>query len=120
MPWIRDGLWQGRQNTVACFDQDDLDVLIRIDPVEAEGDKFPRCAMQFGGKFGASRASPDDRDMQLAWPDGPRLCVGMDAGIHEPAVETHGLFRGFKRDGVLRNSGGAEIIRDAPYCDDQR
>ena len=65
----RDPLGQPRQNPVRPLDQDDADVSVRIDLVEAVGHHLARALIELGGEFGAGRAGADDRDVQLAGVD---------------------------------------------------
>ena len=102
------------------LDQDDPDVLRRVDPVHAEGDDLPRRAVQFGGQFGAGGAGTDDGHVQLAGADRLLLGVGAQAGIHQATVEALGLLGRLQRDGEFGSAGRAEIIGDAAHGDHQR
>src|SRR3954468_16920228 len=76
--------------------------------------------MQLGCEFGAGRASPDNRDMQLAGTYWRVLHMRADAGVGQPPVEAHRLLRGLQRDGVLLHAGGPKIIGGAADGDDER
>ena len=62
---LGDALGQSGQDAVRRLDQRDLDVLVGVDLVEAEGDETARRLMQLGGKLGTGGAGADDRHVQL-------------------------------------------------------
>ena len=102
------------------LDQDDANVLVRIDLIEAVGHHFARALIELGGQFRAGRARADDGDMQLAGLNRPALRLGAQAGVDQPMVKSHRLFRGLERNGEFRRSGRAEVVGDAADGDDQR
>ena len=92
---------QAGQDAVRGLDQGDLDVLVRVDPVEPVGHHRARRAVQLGRELGAGGARADDRDVQLPGPDRLDLGVRAQAGVDQPAVEAGRLVGRFQRDRVL-------------------
>ena len=80
-----------REDAIGSFDEIDLDVLLRIDPIEAIRDELARRVVQLRRKLRAGCACPDDRDLELLGPQRLRLRVPTNVGIHKPAVEALGL-----------------------------
>ena len=117
---MRDPLGQPWQNARRALDQDDADVLVRIDLIEAVGDHLARALIELGGQFRASRAGADDGDMQLAGLNRLALGLGPEARVDQPMVKSHRLFRGLERNGEFRRSRRAEIVGHAADSDDQR
>ena len=115
-----DALGQRRHDAVGRLDQRDLDVVFRVDLVEAVGDEAARGAMQLGGKLGAGGARADDRHVQLARAHGPFLREGAHAGIDQAPVEALGLFGRVEHDGVLLDARRLEGVADAADGDDER
>ena len=52
-------------SSIRAFDQRDLDVLFRIDPIKPVGDNSARRPVELGGQFGAGGARADDRNIEL-------------------------------------------------------
>src|SRR5262245_5287130 len=96
----------------------DLDVLLRIDPVEAVGNELTGGVMQLRRKLRAGRARTDDSDLELLWPQRLRLRVATDMCIHQAAVEARGLERRVQRDRMFAHARCAEIIALATHGDD--
>ena len=80
----------GRMRGAASMSEN-LDVLLGIDLVEAEGDDAARRLVQLRGKLRPSRAGADDGDVQLPWADRLGLRIGAHAGVDQAAVEALGL-----------------------------
>ena len=72
----RDAFRQSGQNRGRALDQNDADVLVGIDLVEAIGDHLAGGLVEFGGELGAGRARADDRDMQLPGVDRIASAIG--------------------------------------------
>ncbi len=117
---LRQALRQRRQDAIGSLDHVDLDVLLRVDAVEAVGDELARRLVQLGGELDPGRAGADDRHVQLFGPQ--RLGLGMrpDAGVHEPAVKAPRLVRLVEPQRMLRDARRAEVIGLAADRDDQR
>ena len=76
--------------------------------------------MQFGRKLDARRTGADDRNVQLAGPDGTRLRVGAHAGVEQAPIEFLGLLGRVEHDRMLLDAGRAEVARDAADGNDER
>ena len=59
----RNAFGQGRQNALGGLDEDDANVLVGIDMIEAEGGDLAGRLIQFRRELGTRRASADDGDM---------------------------------------------------------
>ena len=116
----RDPLRQRGQNSARSFDQNDADVPVRIDLIEAIGHHLARALIELGGELGAGRARADDGDMQLAGLDRLALRLRAQAGVDQAMVKSHRLFRGLQRNGELRRAGVPKSLVTLPMAIDQR
>ena len=101
---------QGGQYPVGSFNQADLDVLVGVNPVQAESDHLTRGPVQFGRQFHAGRTRADDGHVQLALVDISRLVVGAYAGVHHLGMELLGVVLGLQPQGKFLDTLGPEII----------
>ena len=97
---LRQALGQRGQDARRRLDQVDLDVLVRVDAVEAVGHELARGLVQLGGELGAGRARADDRHLQLLGPQRLGLRMRADAGIDEPGVKARRLIGRLQGNGV--------------------
>ena len=86
---------------VRSLDQNDADVAVGVDLIEAIRHHLAQALMELGRKLGAGRARADDRDVQLAGADRPGLGLGAQAGVDQAMVESHRLLGGLQRNREL-------------------
>ena len=67
---IRKAFGERRQDAIGGFDEIDLDILLRIDPVEAIRDELARRVVQLRRQLRAGGTCPDDCDLELLGPQG--------------------------------------------------
>ena len=66
-----DAVWQFGQDSLCGLDEQNADVALRVDTIEAEGNHFTRGAMELSGQLRAPRAGADDRYVELTERTGP-------------------------------------------------
>ena len=111
---------QRRQDPIGGFDQADLDVLVRVDPVEPVRHHLARRAVQFGSQLDAGRPGADDRDMQLLGPQRRRLGMRADAGVDHACMEALGVGLRLELERVRGNARRAEVVAEAAEREHQR
>ena len=110
---------QGRQDAVGRLNQADLDVLVRVNPVQAKSHHLARRAVQLGGQLHAGCARADDGHMQLALVDVGGLGVRADAGIHHLGVELLGIVLRLQAQGIFLHALRAEVVAQAADANHQ-
>ena len=113
-------LGQRGQDAVGRLDDDDADVVLRVDAIEPERDERARRVRQLRREFDAGRARADHRDLQLLGSQRPRLGMRADARVDQPPMEALRLPRVLERDRMLGDPGRAEVVRETADGDDQR
>src|SRR3712207_2420217 len=112
---LGDPLWNRRENALGRLDEGDLEIFLRVNPVEPMSDNVPGRPVQFCGELGAGCASANDCHMQLAGTHRVRLRMGSNETVDQALVKPHRLIRRIQRDGMLLHTWGAEVV--APTAD---
>ncbi len=117
---LRQPLGQRGQDALGRLDDDEADVLVRLDAVEAVRHQRARRVVQLRGELDAGGARADDGHVQLVRPQRLHLRMRADEHVHQPAVEPLGGRGILQRDRVLLDARRTEVVRAAADRDDQR
>ena len=109
-----------RQNPVRRFDEGDLQILGRIDPVETGGGHVTGRAMKFRRELGSGGAGSDHHHVELPGPHRADLGMGAQHAVDQALVEPHRLLLRVEGDGVLLHPRRAEIVGGRAHREDQR
>jgi hypothetical protein len=92
---------EARQDAIGGFDQDELDVLFRIDAIESVRDERARGVVQLGGELDSGCPGADDRDVELRGAYRPGLGMGAQERIDESSMEALRLRRRVESDRIV-------------------
>src|SRR4029079_14404429 len=109
----RDALRKSGQNAACRLDQQNTNVPLGIDAIESIGHDLARGAVELGGELGAGSARTYYCNVQLSREHRLFLSVRANTGIHDAPIEARGLYGRFQGDGMLRDTGSAEVVGDA-------
>jgi hypothetical protein len=107
---------QRRQDAISRFDEINLDVLLRIDSVDAIRDELARRVVQLRCQLRPGGACADDCDLELFGPQWFWLRMPANVGVHEPAMEALGLDRRIERDCMLAYAGVPKSLLRLPMA----
>ena len=116
---FRNAFGQRRKHPFGGFDQRNPDVLLGIDLIEAVRHHFTRRSVEFGRKFDAGRAGPDDGDLQLVSSQRRRLGMRADARIDHSFVEPPCIRLRFELDRMVHDARRAKVVVLASDGDDK-
>src|SRR5207302_1902864 len=108
------------QDPIGRLNHVELDVPVRIDPIEPIRHQFACCVVQLGGQLYAGGPGTDDRHLQLLWAKRFWLRMCAHEGVDKPTMKALCLAGCLKRDRVLLDAGSTNIVGETADCEHQR
>ena len=103
----------GRTRGAPAFDQDNTNIPLRIDAIEAVANDFADGTVEFGSQFRSGSPSPDDRNVKLARSYRLGLRLSAKTGVDQTVIEALRLSWRFQLYSIFGNAGGSEVVRHA-------